>query len=96
MQGVGIAIATTLFGALGVFGIISAGAVVALVGIVTVGVLTTYQIIRNEDGSVTFDMFVPNLSNLTCLTASVYLGQARNLGTFRTFFWPSSGPTMCF
>ncbi|MEK5645427.1 hypothetical protein BK138_32935 [Paenibacillus rhizosphaerae] len=71
MQGIGVAVVTTLFGLLAAEAVINAGMAAAVVGIVTAGILTLYQTIRNVDGSVDFDMFEPNLvNNIICLIAS--------------------------
>lgn len=89
MQGIGVAVVTTLFGLLAAEAVISAGMAAAVVGIVTAGILTLYQAIRNVDGSVDFEMFEPNLvNNIICLIASNYMGQARNSGSFRDYYWP--------
>ncbi|GBG06342.1 hypothetical protein PAT3040_00867 [Paenibacillus agaridevorans] len=95
--GVGSAVVTGLFGVLGAAAIISSTAAIAVPTIIVVGVLTVYQQIRNEDGSVDFEMFEPNLVNIsTCVAAGQYLGQARNKGTFREFFWNVYWPGQCF
>ncbi|WP_433619295.1 hypothetical protein [Paenibacillus cellulositrophicus] len=96
MQGIGVAVVTTLFGLLAAEAVISAGMAAAVVGIVTAGILTLYQAIRNVDGSVDFEMFEPNLvNNIICLIASKYMGQARNNGSFRNYYWPAAWATYC-
>ncbi|MFC4775962.1 hypothetical protein ACFO9Q_04105 [Paenibacillus sp. GCM10023252] len=93
----GATVVTGLFAVLAATGVISAAAAAAVPAIIVVGILTLYQTIRNEDGSVDFEMFEPNLVNIgICVAASQYLGQARNKGTFRNFYWGVYWPGMCF
>lgn len=93
---VGSVVVTALFGILAAASIISTGAAVAVPAIIVIGILTLYQTIRNDDGSVDFEMYEPNLNVAVCVASSQYIGQARNKGTFRNFFWPVYWPGYCF
>lgn len=95
--GLGVAAVGALFGILAAKAIITAGFAAAVTAIVTGLILTAYQVVRDEDMSVTFEMYERDLvRSIVCLTVGDEVGKTTVKNILMHFFWPRDLPTKCF
>ena len=92
--GLGVAAVGALFGILAA---ITAGFAAAITAFVTGLILTAYQVVRDEDMSVTFEMYERDLvRSIVCLTLGDEVGKTTVKNILGHFFWPRELPTKCF